>query len=80
MPNLKIDEIKIVVVDLQMALDVRKQLKANGDNVGVMSFADGERISIKLSVEKLDQIDDKIISLGEQLKQKVTDLSEEDLK
>ena len=76
----KTDEIKIILADLSMALSVRKQLKANDDNIGIMSFADGERISMKASSERLGQIDAKIISLGKELKQRVVDLDIGELK
>jgi len=70
----QLDELDIITRDLRMAMDIKEEID-NGVERGLVTFADGEKISIPIPQTQKDQLDAKIIQLEALLKEKATKLS-----
>ena len=66
-------EIRSLVRDLMMAIDIREQIDS-GTERGLVDFADGERITVPIPEDKKNQLNDKIDKLSSKLVDKVSKL------
>lgn len=69
----QLDELDIIIRDLRMAMDIKEEVKS-GVERGLVSFADGTRISIPIPEGVKGQLDSKITELSSLLKEKVAKL------
>ena len=67
----QLDELTILIQDLRMAMDIKEEID-NGVERGLVSFADGEKISVPIPQEQKDQLTAKITALEVLLKGKAT--------
>lgn len=58
----QLDELDIIIRDLRMAKDIKEQIDA-GEERGLISFADGEKISIAVPQAQIDALNSKITEL-----------------
>ena len=69
----QIDELDIIIRDLRMAMDIKEQID-KGEQRGLVSFADGEKISVPIPEAAKTQLNSKITELSALLKTKPTKL------
>ena len=67
----ELDELDIIIQDLRMAMDIKKQIDA-GEERGLIDFAEGESIKVPVPDDIKKQLDDKIKELSKLLKEKAS--------
>jgi len=65
----ELDALDIMIRDLRMAMDIKEEID-NGVERGLVTFADGTKISIPIPDEVKTQLDNKIAELSTLLKEK----------
>ena len=65
----ELDALDILIRDLRMAMDVKEEID-NGVERGLVSFADGTKISVPIPDEVKTRLDTKIAELSGILKEK----------
>jgi len=68
----ELDALDILIRDLRMAMDIKEEID-NGVERGLVSFADGTKISVPIPDEVKIQLDAKIVELTGLLKKKRLD-------
>jgi len=69
----KLDELELIIRDLRMTIDIKEQVE-NGADRGLITYADGTKISMPIPDEVKDQLNSKITQLSTILKEKVAKL------
>jgi len=65
----ELDALDVLIRDLRMAMDIKEEID-NGVERGLVTFADGTKISIPIPDEVKIQLDNKIAELSTLLKEK----------
>ena len=68
----ELDELDIIIRDLRMAMDIKEEID-NGVERGLISFADGTKLSVPIPAAVKDQLDSKITELSGLLKERTVE-------